>query len=52
MLKEKPLGLKNEIYTIYSSSYLELSGTKNTVAKNAEEKENGINHNHIFHKRF
>lgn len=40
-------------YTLYIAVHTwGLSGTKNTVAKNAEEKENGINHNHVFHKRF
>jgi len=41
-------------YTLYIGTVYTwgLSGTKITVAKNAEEKENGINTNHIFHKRF
>lgn len=40
-------------YTLYIGTVYTwgLSGT-NPAAKNAEKKENGINHNHIFHKRF
>lgn len=41
-------------YTLYIGTVCTwgLPGTKATVAKNAEGKENGINHNHIFNKRF
>lgn len=41
-------------YTLYIGTVYtwDLSGTNPTAAKNAEKKENGINHNHIFRKRF
>lgn len=41
-------------YTLYIGTVYtwDLSGTNAAAAKNAEEKENGINHNHIFHKGF
>lgn len=41
-------------YTLYIGTVYTwgLSGTKPTAAKNAEEKENGINHNHISIRDF